>query len=86
MPWEWVVDETRPNYGVNRWVDPAGLTETAPLYYSLDFWRKQRTRPLVMVEKAGQIPFYLHHAHERCLQLFEGGLDAVDWIELYGQQ
>ncbi len=62
MPWEWVVDESRASYGVTRWDNPAGFAETAPYFYRLDFWRGQRIRPVVMVEKAGQIPVYLRHA------------------------
>lgn len=62
LPWDWVVDESRASYGVNRWHNPAGFAETAPWFYRLDFWRSQRIRPLVMVEKAGQIPVYLQHA------------------------
>ena len=85
MPWEWMVDEARPNDEIKRWVDPAGFAGTAPLYYSLDFWREQRIRLLAMLGKARQMPVYLHQARERCRQLLEGGLDAVDWIERYGQ-
>lgn len=70
MPWEWVVDESRASYGLPRWVDPSGFAWTAPHYYRLDFWRDQRIRPLVIVEKAGQIPVYLQHARQL-------GLDVV---------
>lgn len=70
MPWNWVVDESRASYGVNRWDNPAGFAETAPLFYRLDFWREQSARPVVMVEKAGQIPVYLQHARQL-------GLDVV---------
>ena len=62
LPWEWIVDESRSSYGVNRWNNPAGFAETAPWFYRLDFWREQQHRPLVLVEKAGQIPVYLQHA------------------------
>lgn len=64
MPWDWVVDESRSSYGVNRWDNPAGFAETAPWFYRLDFWRSQSIRPLVLVEKAGQIPVYLQHARD----------------------
>ena len=47
MPWDWVVDESRSSYGVNRWDNPAGFAETAPWFYRLDFWREQSVRPLV---------------------------------------
>ena len=64
LPWAWITDESRASYGVNRWVNPAGFAETAPWFYSLDFWREQQRRPLVMVEKAGQVPVYLQHARD----------------------
>ncbi|WP_115120522.1 hypothetical protein [Synechococcus sp. UW105] len=70
MSWEWVVDESRASYWQPRWVDPSGFAWTAPHYYRLDFWREQRIRPLVIVEKAGQIPVYLQHARQF-------GLDVV---------
>ena len=63
MPWEWVVDESRASYGVNRWNNPVGFAETAPWFYRLDFWRGA-VRPVVVVEKAGQIPVYLQHARD----------------------
>ena len=62
MPWEWIVDESRSSYAKPRWNNPAGFAETAPWFYRLDFWREQQHRPLVLVEKAGQIPVYLQHA------------------------
>ena len=64
MPWDWVVDESRASYGVPRWNSPAGYANSAPFHYRLDFWREQRIRPVVMVEKAGQIPVYLNHARQ----------------------
>jgi len=60
--WDWVVDESRASYGTARWSDPAGFAEVAPLYYSLDLWEGQRIRPLLLVEKAGQVPVYRSHA------------------------
>ena len=62
LAWEWIVDESRSSYAKPRWNNPAGFAETAPWFYRLDFWREQQTRPLVLVEKAGQIPVYLQHA------------------------
>ena len=62
LPWEWIVDESRSSYAEPRWNNPAGFAETAPWFYRLDFWREQQLRPLVLVEKAGQIPVYLQHA------------------------
>ena len=63
LPWEWITDESRASYSVSRWNNPAGFAETAPFFYQLDFWRGQRVRPVVMVEKAGQVPVYLQHAN-----------------------
>ncbi|QNI53606.1 hypothetical protein SynBIOSE41_01085 [Synechococcus sp. BIOS-E4-1] len=62
LPWNYIVDESRASYGVSRWNNPAGFAETAPWFYRLDFWREQNQRPLVLVEKAGQIPVYMQHA------------------------
>jgi hypothetical protein len=62
IPWNAVVDESRPDYTRDRWTSPSGFAEVAPLYYRLDAWADQPTRPLVIVEKAGQIPVYLSHA------------------------
>jgi hypothetical protein len=62
IAWDAVVDESRPDYSHARWTTPAGFAETAPLYYRLDAWAGQSIRPLVMVEKAGQVPVYRGHA------------------------
>ncbi|KZR93119.1 hypothetical protein MITS9509_00996 [Synechococcus sp. MIT S9509] len=62
IPWGCIVDPSRSDYGQPRWLDPAGFAETAPLYFSLDCWRDQEIRPLLMVEKAGQVPVYRQHA------------------------
>lgn len=62
IAWDAVVDESRPDYTHDRWTSPSGFAEVAPLYYRLDVWANQSTRPLVMVEKAGQIPVYRNHA------------------------
>lgn len=62
IPWHAVVDESRPDYSHDRWTSPSGFAEVAPLYYRFDAWADQPVRPLVMVEKAGQIPVYRQHA------------------------
>ena len=64
LPWDWITDESRASYGQPRWINPAGFAETAPWFYRLDFWREQQRRPLVMVEKAGQVPVFLQHARD----------------------
>jgi hypothetical protein len=58
LDWSWVVDTSRSDYGRPRWSDPAGFAETAPRYYRLDLWEDQGRRPLLMVEKAGQVPVF----------------------------
>jgi hypothetical protein len=62
IPWDCVVDESRASYSTARFNTTADFADVAPYYFSLDFWRDQQVRPLVMVEKAGQIPVYLDHA------------------------
>jgi hypothetical protein len=62
IDWDWVVDESRTSYTRARWSDPAAFAEIAPLYYDLDLWEGQAVRPLLLVEKAGQVPVYRSHA------------------------
>lgn len=62
ISWNAVVDESRPDYASPRWINPSGFAEVAPLYYRWDAWADQSTRPLVIVEKQGQIPVYRSHA------------------------
>jgi len=62
IAWDAVVDESRPNYSRARWTSPAGFAEIAQLYYRRDTWADQPIRPMVMVEKAGQVPVYRSHA------------------------
>lgn len=62
IPWDCIVDESRASYELQRFGTPADFAEVAPYYYRLDLWREQPVRPLVLVEKAGQVPVYLGHA------------------------
>ena len=62
IPWDCVTDESRASYNLSRFDTPAAFADVAPYSYRLDFWRDQQVRPLVMVEKAGQVPVYLDHA------------------------
>lgn len=62
IPWDWVIDPSRTDYSFTRWANPAGFAETAPHYYRLDLWAEQPIRPLVLVEKDGQVPVYQGHA------------------------
>ena len=62
IPWDCITDESRASYNATRFDTPAAFADIAPYYFDLDFWRDQQVRPLVMVEKAGQVPVYLDHA------------------------
>lgn len=62
LPWEWIVDPSRSDYTIQRWSRPADYADDAPDYYYLDLWEGQLTRPLLMVEKAGQVPVFRGHA------------------------
>jgi hypothetical protein len=98
IAWDDVVDESRPDYSFDRWTSPAGFAETAPLYYRLDTWADQPIRPLVMVEKAGQVPVYRRHADRFGIDVaackgyssashLRGVAEGIaDWIHGQGQQ
>lgn len=60
--WDAVFDSSRTDYSFERWSAPADFASIAPLCYRLDLWRDQPTRPIVLVEKDGQIPVYRGHA------------------------
>jgi len=60
--WSWVIDSSRTDYSFSRWASPTDFAEIAPRYYRLDLWGDQPTRPIVLVEKDGQIPVYRNHA------------------------
>jgi len=62
IEWDWVIDPSRTDYSFERWEGPADFAAIAPLYYRLDLWANQLTRPLVLVEKEGQVPVYRGHA------------------------
>lgn len=62
IPWHHVIDPSRTDYSAARWTSPQGFATVAPLYYRLDFWEDQPIRPVVLVEKDGQVPVYQSHA------------------------
>ncbi len=62
IAWDWLIDSSRTDYSFSRWDAPAGFAEIAPLYYRLDMWSDQPRRPIVLVEKDGQVPVYRGHA------------------------
>lgn len=93
IPWDAVVDESRPDYSHERWIGPRGFAEVAPFYYRFDAWADQSIRPLVMVEKAGQIPVFRKHAdrfgvdvaackgYGSASQLWELAKSISDWVD-----
>ena len=46
----------------NRWSSPEQFAQDAPLIYKHDVWAGYRVRPLVLLQKEGQIPVYEQHA------------------------
>lgn len=62
IPWEWIVDESRASYKRDRYANVSDFASIAPYYYGLDYWDDQRYRPLVIVEKNGQVGVYRDHA------------------------
>lgn len=62
IDWDLVIDPSRTDYSFTRWPNPADFAATAPYYYRLDLWADQITRPIVLVEKDGQVPVYRSHA------------------------
>lgn len=62
IEWDWVIDPSRTDYSFTRWNNPADFASTAPHYYRLDLWADQPFRPVVLVEKDGQVPVYRRHA------------------------
>ena len=64
IPWDAVIDPSRPNYARSRWSRLEDFVEDAPYFYSRDVWADGDVRPLVLLEKEGQIPVYEKHAAE----------------------
>ena len=64
IPWDAVIDPSRPNYARSRWSRLEDFAEDAPYFYSRDVWADGDVRPLVLLEKEGQIPVYEQHAAE----------------------
>ena len=60
--WDAVIDSSRTDYSFDRWSAPVDFASIAPLCYWLHLWRDQPTRPILLVEKDGQIPVYRGHA------------------------
>ena len=62
IAWADVIDSSRTDYSFDRWSAPTDFASIAPLFYRLDLWRDQPIRPIVLMEKDGQIPVYRDHA------------------------
>ena len=62
IPWDAVIDPSRPNYARHRWTSLEQFALDVPSFYSPDVWADCSLRPLVLLEKEGQIPVYEQHA------------------------
>ena len=62
IPWGAVIDPSRPNYARHRWSSLEQFALDVPSFYSHDVWANCSIRPLVLLEKEGQIPVYEQHA------------------------
>ena len=62
IPWDAVIDPSRPNYARHRWSSLEQFALDVPSFYSHDVWANSSVRPLVLLEKEGQIPVYEQHA------------------------
>ena len=51
IPWEWIVDETRPLETVATWANPAAYARCVAFSYRRDFWQTQPVRIIVVSEK-----------------------------------
>jgi hypothetical protein len=52
IPWEWIVDESRPDGHVAQWTDFAAYMRTVERSFRLDYWAQQPLRVQVWSEKA----------------------------------
>jgi len=52
IPWEWIVDDSRPIRGHRGWDDPAALIEAALAQYRKNYWQFQPYHVEVWTEKA----------------------------------
>jgi hypothetical protein len=52
IPWEWIVDESRPDGHVASWVDLPHYMRTVERAFRLDYWAQQPLRVQVWSEKA----------------------------------
>lgn len=62
--WDAVVDPSRPSNTRKRHRSISDFADIAALYYSRDFWCDAPIRPIVLIEKEGQVPVYEQHADQ----------------------
>ena len=62
--WDAVVDPSRPSNNRTRHRSVSDFADVAALYYSRDFWCDAPIRPIVLIEKEGQVPVYERHADQ----------------------
>ena len=62
IPSDAVVDPGYSARARNRWSSPEQFAQDAPLIYKHDVWAGYKVRPLVLLQKEGQIPVYEQHA------------------------
>lgn len=51
IPWEWIVDDSRPKEGVSTWDNPKKLLEAAVAQFRRDLWKDQGRRVEFWCEK-----------------------------------
>lgn len=63
ISWDAVVDPSRNYYDKQRWPSPAAFAQIAPRLYRRDYWATATARPVVLVEKDGQVAVYEQFAN-----------------------
>jgi hypothetical protein len=86
IPWEWIVDETRPREGVSTWANPTEYARTVANSYRRDFWRDQPHR-VVLVSEKGTVRGLLQPLIERYAVEFQpmGGFGSATKVHDFAQ-
>jgi hypothetical protein len=74
IPWEWIVDESRPDGHVAQWQDLPAYLRTVERSFRLDYWTQQPFRIQVWSEKATVSGILSPVLHEY----------GVDWCYIHG--
>jgi hypothetical protein len=74
IPWDWIVDETRPVERDPQWIDIPNYLKAVEQSYRLDYWRQQGVRLQVWSEKATVGGILAPVLHEY----------GVGWCYIYG--